>query len=381
LEPVTHILTGACLARTGFNRRAAYTTLTMALAAEMPDLDMLWSLKGPVEGFTHHRGITHTFVALPVEAAILVGAVYLLHRWRVRRPTRTMSPSATGARPQAAVRDGAGSGGAATAAPVRWGTLYLFALVGLLSHLLLDWTNNYGIRPFFPFNPRWYAGSFVFIVDPVILLLLLGGLVLPSLFGLIGSEVGARRQRFRGRGWAVAALAGVVALWTLRLVEHQRAVDLTMAQTMALPLPPGAPDDAVPQYVQPLRALASPSPMNPLRWTAVADLGPVYQLAEVDLQNDAWTADQTMLPKPPHDAAALAAYRSPLGRAYFDWSPMPIVSTDSFGSVGETLVTLRDPRFMGGWLKDHGNSGLTATVLVRANGSVAWQAMDGRTER
>ena len=33
--------------------------------------------------------------------------------------------------------------------------------------LLLDWTNNYGLRPFFPFNPRWYAGSFVFIAEPV----------------------------------------------------------------------------------------------------------------------------------------------------------------------------------------------------------------------
>jgi inner membrane protein len=259
--------------------------------------------------------------------------------------------------------------------------LYGFALLGLLSHLLLDYTNNYGIRPFFPFNPRWYAGSFVFIVDPVILLLLVAGLLMPSLFGLIGAEVGARRQPFRGRGWAVAALAGIVALWTLRFIEHQRAVDLTLAQTIALPVAPGAADDTPPQYVQPVRALASPSPINPLRWTAVADLGTAYQLAEVDLGDDAWTADQEMLPKPPHDAAALAAYRSPLGRAYFDWSPMPIVTTDSLAATGETLVTMRDPRFMGGWLKDRGTSALTATVLVRADGSVAWQAMDGRTER
>jgi hypothetical protein len=39
--------------------------------------------------------------------------------------------------------------------------------------LLLDWTNNYGLRPFFPFNPRWYAGSFVFIAEPVIWALLI----------------------------------------------------------------------------------------------------------------------------------------------------------------------------------------------------------------
>ena len=40
---------------------------------------------------------------------------------------------------------------------MRWGLLYGFVLIALLSHLLLDWTNNYGLRPFFPFNPHWYA--------------------------------------------------------------------------------------------------------------------------------------------------------------------------------------------------------------------------------
>ena len=83
MEPVTHVLTGACLARAGFNRRAAYATITLMVAAEMPDVDTVWSWLGPIEGFAHHRGITHTFLGLPFEAAILVGAVYGLHRWRM----------------------------------------------------------------------------------------------------------------------------------------------------------------------------------------------------------------------------------------------------------------------------------------------------------
>src|ERR1700679_213803 len=88
MEPVTHLLTGACLSRTGLNRRAAYATLTMVVAAEFPDIDTLWSLRGPVEGFQHHRGITHTFLGVPFEAAIIVGAAWGLHRWRVHRATR-----------------------------------------------------------------------------------------------------------------------------------------------------------------------------------------------------------------------------------------------------------------------------------------------------
>jgi inner membrane protein len=131
----------------------------------------------------------------------------------------------------------------------RWGLLYCFALIALLSHLALDWTNNYGLRPFFPFNPRWYAGSFVFIFEPVMFLLLLIGLVAPSLFGLINSEVGARRAAFRGRGWAIFALVGIAALWGWRALEHQKALQLAMAGDYS-----GA---------QVLRVSASPYPINP----------------------------------------------------------------------------------------------------------------------
>ena len=51
MEPVTHFLTGACLGRSGFNRKTAYATLAMTLAAEAPDLDMFWRLRGPVDEF------------------------------------------------------------------------------------------------------------------------------------------------------------------------------------------------------------------------------------------------------------------------------------------------------------------------------------------
>ena len=50
MEPVTHFLTGACIGRAGLNRKTAYATLVAVLAAEAADLDVLWSLDGPVEG-------------------------------------------------------------------------------------------------------------------------------------------------------------------------------------------------------------------------------------------------------------------------------------------------------------------------------------------
>ena len=85
MEPVTHFLTGACLGRAGFNRKTAYATLAAVLAAEAADLDVLWGFAGPVEELKHHRGITHTFWAVPVVAGVVVGAIWLLHRWRAAR--------------------------------------------------------------------------------------------------------------------------------------------------------------------------------------------------------------------------------------------------------------------------------------------------------
>ncbi len=392
MEPVTHILTGTCLARTGFNRRAAYATLTMAVAAEFPDIDTLWGLRGPVEGFTHHRGITHTFLGLPFEAALLVAAVYGLHRWRLARAARTAA-----ARPPARPADAQRVPRPLTAAPVRWGELYGFVLLALLSHLLLDYTNNYGLRPFYPFNPHWYAASIVFIFDPWIFALLLGALVVPLIFKLVSSEIGEHRQVFRGRGWAIAALLGVIAWWTLRDVQHEKAVQLALAQSIAAPVqaaPSGddstesQPDEPPPVYLPAERTLVSPDPISPFRWSAATDFGPLLQLAEIDTRNSSVVAGESTYAKPQRTPVLLAALASPLGRAYMDWSPLPIIEvgdpqTDpqtDLTAAGLTVVRFRDPRFMGGWMRDNVHTALSATVTVGAAGRVVRQSMDGRVE-
>ena len=73
----------------------------------------------------------------------------------------------------------------------RWLVLWLLSWLAALSHIFLDWTNNYGVRPFFPFNPRWYEGSIAFILEPVVFGALLLGLVIPGILGLADREIGA----------------------------------------------------------------------------------------------------------------------------------------------------------------------------------------------
>ena len=168
MEPLTHFLTGACIGRAGLNRKTAYATLAAVLAAEAADLDIVWGFAGPVEELKHHRGITHTFIGAPVVAGVVVSAVWLFHRWRERR--RQGKAQMPGGKAQASTNP---------SQPIHFGWLYFTALIAALSHILLDWTNNYGVRPFFPFNPRWYEASIIFIAEPVIWALLLLALIMP----------------------------------------------------------------------------------------------------------------------------------------------------------------------------------------------------------
>src|SRR5207237_734302 len=104
------------------------------------------------------------------------------------------------------------------------------ALLGVFSHILLDFTNNYGVRPLSPFLHRWYAWDIVFIVEPLIIGPLLLALVVPWFFGLIGGEVGARKKHFPGRGSAITALICVALVWWVRDFNHRRALTLLTQQ-------------------------------------------------------------------------------------------------------------------------------------------------------
>ena len=303
MEPITHFLTGACIGRAGLNRKTAYATLAAVLAAEAADIDVVWGLAGPVEELKHHRGITHTLIVVPVVAAAAVGMVWLYDRWRRSRKVNALNQN---------VRVPA----APPPAPpqvLRWGWIYLAALIAALSHLLLDWTNNYGLRPFFPFNPRWYAGSFVFIAEPVLWALLGSALVMPWLLGLADSEIGAKKKKFRGRGWAIFALTGMVLLWGWRWAEQGRARALA---------------DNTRISTAPVKRMAlEPYPVNVFHWHAILETAEYYQTAEINTLSGEIVSDprQDVLYKPAATAATEAAKRTLLGQVYMDWGTWAVV--------------------------------------------------------
>lgn len=304
MEPVTHFLTGACIGRAGLNRKTAFATLAAVLAAEAADIDIFWGLAGPVEGLKHHRGITHTFIGAPFVAAVVVGLVWLLHRWqakRLARKARTLAPVEPGAPARPAPQ------------PVRWLWVYIAAFIAALSHILLDWTTTYGVRPFFPFNPRWYAGGFVFIAEPVLWVLLLLAVIIPALLSLTDREIGARRTPFRGRAWAIFALTGMILLWCLRYAEQAQAEAL-LNNTRITTEPP-------------LRIAVEPYPVNPFHWHAILETPSFFQTAEVNTRTgdiDSEPQSDQMF-KPAVTPAVEAARQTPLGQVYLDWGSWAVV--------------------------------------------------------
>lgn len=377
MDPVTHFLTGACIGRAGLNRKTAYATLAAVLAAEAADMDIFWGLGGQVDELKHHRGITHTFVAVPVVAGVVVGVVWLLHRWREKRRIRKVEAAIAG-------DPGAPIPWRLQQQPVRWGWLYATALIAALSHLLLDWTNNYGVRPFFPFNPRWYEGSFMFITEPVLLVLFFLALAMPWLFGLADKEMGARRQAFRGRGWAIFALIGMVALWGWRWSEHARG--LAMLQNTQVARDPVK------------RAALEPYPVNPFKWHAILETDNYYQTAEIDTRTGLIDSDaQTDVEfKPQATAATEAAKRTPLGQAYLDWGTWAVVR--DVGQVAApgmeppklppnrtwTTVEFTDLRFGYSYLgagRATGRSPLGGAVYIVDGREDAGEEMNGREQR
>ena len=301
------------MGRAGLNRKTALATATVTLAAEAPDLDVLGEFKGQVFGFAHHRGFTHSFLGIALVSALVVGLMYVIWRLRGRKLN---DPNL----------------------PPRWGLLFGFAYLAGLSHILLDYTNNYGVRPFWPFSEKWYSWDIVFIVEPMILILLVFGLVLPVLFSFIDREIGVRRKQPAGRWGATVALLGIVALWGVRDYEHRRTVNALEARTY--------------ENADPIRASAFPLWWTPFQWVGVVETGNFYATMMVDSTTPEVdpNGEMQILYKPEETPVTLAAKRSYLGRVYLDWAQYPITETEPLtsgaqGDIAGFIVRFEDLRF------------------------------------
>src|ERR1700756_1697268 len=90
MDFLTHALIGAAISRTGLERRSSLSTATLITAALIPDVDIIYMLRGSVSGITHHRGFTHTLVGVPIMSALTIFIVWLF--WLRSRTRRRCAP-------------------------------------------------------------------------------------------------------------------------------------------------------------------------------------------------------------------------------------------------------------------------------------------------
>lgn len=147
MDNLTHSLVGLTAAKAGLEKLSPGATALCLLAANSPDIDIVVLLFQGRWGYLHHhRGITHSLVGASVLALALPLVFYLGDR--IIAQIRKREPQ------------------------VRLTGLLIASILTTATHPLLDWSNNYGIRFFLPWNARWSYGDFTFVVDPFIWMVL-----------------------------------------------------------------------------------------------------------------------------------------------------------------------------------------------------------------
>jgi inner membrane protein len=266
VDNVTHTLTGLVLARAGLGARTRGGTLALALASNLPDIDIVSGLRGTAAYLEHHRDLSHSLVGAPALALGLAAVLRACYR------------------------------------EARFGALALCCLAGVAVHVFMDLWTSYGTRVLAPFDRTFYTWDLVFIVDPWLLLLL--ALTLVAVARLPQPE----RIAALGLGLMMSYVGA-------RAVLHAQALDEGKARVAGERI---------------VKAAAIPSPLDPFRWRFLADTGDAYWTGEVALRSPVSRLVRREKPKPSEALATARASSSLahvfLGFATFPWlesSPTP----------------------------------------------------------
>jgi inner membrane protein len=280
------------------------------IASNLPDIDVaVFATSIPSVAF--RRGWTHGVLAQAILPVMLAAAVWA---YLGRRP-RDAGP------------------------PLRFLPLLAASYVGVVTHVLMDLLNNYGVRLLMPFDGRWFYGDVLFIIDPWLWLSL----------GL-GVWLAHRRQSVvpARTGLAVAVvyvLAMTVGARTARaaIVERWEAVD-------------GQPPRAV---------MVGPVPITPLSRAIILDAGDHYETGQFTWQPRAVRFDVGGTPRNDTDPAVTRARTDPDIQAFLVWSRFPYWTVET--TPRGTVVTVGDMRFVGQMPR---GVRFTRQVLVTADGRV-----------
>lgn len=253
MDPVTHVMSGALLARATapMTPRADQLptrtrVLVGALASGFPDIDFVWRFIDPLAYLAYHRAWLNSVVLWPLWALLL--ALLFSALWRHRYGWRAFAG-------------------------------VCFLVIGL--HIFMDFITSFGSMIFSPISYARLAWSTTFIIDPYLTAIVASGLV-GSLFWRVS------------RAPALCAVAVLAFYIGTQAILHERA--LMIARHHA--------DD---RGIETASIHALPQPFSPFNWMLVIAQDDRYHLAYVSLLR------KRVPDQPSADAGALrrgwAAYR------------------------------------------------------------------------
>jgi membrane-bound metal-dependent hydrolase YbcI (DUF457 family) len=321
MEPITHALTSLALSRAGLSRATRMAAPMLLVSGLAADTDWISYFAGAPAFLQWHRTATHSVLGVAV-ISIVSAAVF----WLCSRGSQSLRIDFL---PAVAVC-ACGSG----------------------MHLLLDLTNDSGVKLLWPFRLDWHAWDLARDVDPVLLAILLAGILVPSLLNLIGEEIGAGRRRRPGAGGAALALGLMLLYLGGRAAAHQRATILLNGHTY--------------RQEAPIRTGAFPS-VSPVTWHGVVETQTALHRAEVSLwPGMEWNAEATQIQPKPDDSPVLQrALASEAARQFLAYARFPSASVQPIEDGFEVWIQdLRDSP------TDPGAIRIVAVIMLNSRGEV-----------
>ena len=374
MDNLTHSLVGLAAAKAGMERWSPMATAVCVLASNVPDIDILATLGGRWFYLHNHRGITHSIVgtlALALLIPVLFYAGDFLYA-KIRKRQRR----------------------------VKFLGLLLASLILSASHLLMDWTNNYGVRPLLPWSGRWYYGDLCFIADPWIWLTVGGAsflltskrtwqkifwaalalllTVLVFLFPLENAGV-TYPNVFRVL-WIAATLALIFTGWKTRLVSHYGNKialvalalvivywgGLALAHRAALSRAEAVAENLALHNNEKLgRIAAMPVLADPFRWQCVADTDRSTYRFYISLlgsdEDSLSTAFRFEKPREQEAEAVERAAKDERAGVFLDFARFPAESVEG-DCLSGLLVEFADLRYTEPGRSQRGTFSLNVTV-------------------
>ena len=309
MDNLAHTLAGVVLAKAGLDRKTALATATLAIGANLPDVDAAVYLFGDgVDALAFRRGWTHGVLAMAVLPFVLA-AIMLAWDRLVRRRRR---------------------GQRRMAVDPAW--LLAVAAIGIWSHPLLDLLNSYGVRLLMPFSGRWFYGDTLFIIDPWLWLTLAIGIVVARRRAgapIPHSRAARSRSIARPARIAIAVLCVYVAAMAISARAGRAIVERQ-----------GSPGKA---WSPPGRTMVAPVAANPFRRHVVRDLGAAYETGVLSLGLSPRYAPVGVEPTGRSSDGVAAASRTREGRKFLSWSRYPRFATTPAGD--SIRVRISDARY------------------------------------